>query len=135
MVFIVQREPYLVKSRLARQDLKVLRAKQNNRQIAKAAPLDLTAERVQPRPLKYSVPSTLGVLQQQSWNSEEDAWSESVQQERVQRLQLIAAIAPLEATAHTLQVTILAERVLTRTQLARETARQLPRDPAPQMEL
>jgi hypothetical protein len=58
-----------------------------------------------------------------------------VHQERLQPLKVIAAPAQLEATARLLQEIILAERVLTRTARARETARQLLRDLAPQMEL
>ena len=50
-------------------------------------------------------------------------------------MKVIAAPAQLEATARLLREIILAERVLTRTARARETARQLLRDLAPQMEL
>ena len=50
-------------------------------------------------------------------------------------MKVIAAPAQLEATARLLQETILAERALTRTARARETARQLLRDLALQMEL
>ena len=79
MDFIVQREPYLVKSRLVRQEPKADRlVQQVKHQIVQAVPMDLIAKRAQARPHKKSVPSTLGVLAQ---NSGMDVHSERVRQE------------------------------------------------------